>query len=322
MTTSPLGIDISKLKFDACLIRESGKFRHRVFPNSPAGFAQLSAWLIKHRVERAHACLEATGSYGEALTDYLHGAGHVASVVNPAAVKAYGRSRLSRTKTDKADATLIAQFCAERRPAAWQPLPAEIRQLQALVRRLDALAEMRQMEANRLDVAGAEAVKESLIGHLAFLDEEIARTEGLIRSHIGGNPGLRAQRDLLLSIPGIGDTTAAKLLGEILDVKLYAGARQLAAFSGLAPRLHESGSSVRRRARLSKTGAPRLRKALYFPAIVAMHHNPHVRAMSERLKERGKCPMQIIGAAMRKLVHIAYGVLKSGKPFNPEMKTA
>jgi transposase len=105
-------------------------------------------------------------------------------------------------------------------------------------------------------------------------------------------------------------------------VKLYEGARQLAAFAGLTPRPHESGSSVKKRARLSKTGAPRLRKALYFPAIVAMHHNPHVRAMSERLKERGKCPMQVIGAAMRKLVHLAYGVLKSGKPFDPELKTA
>ena len=102
-------------------------------------------------------------------------------------------------------------------------------------------------------------------------------------------------------------------------MKLYESARQLAAFAGLAPRLHESGSSVRRRARLSKAGAPRLRKALYFPAIVAMHHNPHVRAMSERLKERGKCPMQIIGAAMRKLVHLAYGVLKSGRPFDASM---
>ena len=323
MTTPPLGIDISKLKFDACLIRESGKFRHKVFPNSPAGFSQLSAWLIKHQVERAHACLEATGSYGEALTAYLHGAGHVVSVINPAAVKAYGQSRLSRTKTDKADATLIARFCAERRPPAWQPLPAEIRELQALVRRLDSLLEMRQMEANRLDTAaGAGAVKESLIGHLAFLDEEVARTEGLIRSHIGGHPSLRERRDLLLSIPGIGDTTAAKLLGEIMDVKLYASARQLAAFAGLAPRLHESGSSVRRKTHLSKTGAPRLRKALYFPAVVAMRHNPRVRAMSERLKERGKCPMQIIGAAMRKLVHLAYGVLKSGRPFDPELKTA
>ena len=323
MTTSPLGIDISKLKFDVCLVRAGGKFRHRVFSNSPAGFAQLSAWLLKQKVERAHACLEATGSYGEALTTYLHEAGHVVSVVNPAAIKAYGQSYLSRTKTDKADATLIAQFCAERRPPAWQPLPTEMRHLQALVRRLDSLVEMRQMEANRLEVAsGAEAVKDSLVGHLAFLDQEIARTEELIRAHIGTHPGLREQRDLLLSIPGLGSTTAAKLLSEILDVKLYAGARQLAAFAGLAPRLHESGSSVRRKARLSKTGAPRLRKALYFPAIVAIRHNPYVRALSERLKERGKCPMQIIGAAMRKLVHLAYGVLKSGKPFDPEMKTA
>ena len=323
MTTSPLGIDISKSKFDVCLIRECGKLRHRVFPNSPTGFTELSDWLLKHKIERVHACMEATGSYGEALATYLHEVGHVVSVINPASIKAYGQSHLSRTKTDKADATLIARFCYERQPPEWQPLPLEMRELQALVRRLDSLVEMRQMEANRLEVAaGAEAVKASLVGHLAFLDQEIVRTEELIRTHIDTHPGLRDQHDLLQSIPGIGSATAAKLLSEILDVKLYEGARQLAAFAGLAPRLHESGSSVRRRARLSKTGAPRLRKALYFPAIVAMRHNPHVRALSERLKERGKCPMQIIGAAMRKLVHLAYGVLKSGKPFDPEMKSA
>ncbi|HEY0323911.1 MAG TPA: transposase [Pyrinomonadaceae bacterium] len=324
MSLSTLGIDISKLKFDVALLRAGGKFKHRVFPNTAAGFLQLSAWLEKQKVERVHACLEATGTYSEAVATYLSDAGHVVSVINPAAIKAYGQSRLSRTKTDKADASLIAQFCQERRPPQWQPLPAEIRKLQALVRRLDALIEMRQMEANRLEVtADAVVVTESLVGHLAFLDDEIARTEELIRSHIDAHPGLREQRDLLLSIPGIGDTTAAKLLGEIMDVKLYESARQLAAFAGLVPRLHESGSSVRRKARLSKTGAPRLRKALYFPAIVVMRHNPHVRVMSERLKKRGKCPMQIIGAAMRKLVHLAYGVLKSGKPFDPEfMKTA
>ena len=107
-----------------------------------------------------------------------------------------------------------------------------------------------------------------------------------------------------------------------MDVKLYRSARQLAAFAGLAPRLHESGSSVRRKARLSKTGAPRLRKALYFPALVAMQHNPPIKALGARLRGRGKCPMEVIGAAMRKLVHLAYGVLKSGKPFDPRMKTA
>jgi transposase len=315
MNSSPLGIDISKRKFDACPLRDSGKLRHQVFPNSSAGFAQLSVWLSQHKVERVHACLEATGAYSEAPATYLHESGHEVSVVNPAQIKAYARSRLSRVKTDKADAALIAQFCAERRPPRWSPLPPEVRELQALARRLDSLLEMRRMEANRLEVAGTEAVRESLSGHLAYLDEEVVRTEGLLRSHIDSHPGLRQQRDLLLSTPGVGETTATKLLAEIMGVKLYGSARQLAAFAGLAPRLHESGSSVRKRARLSKTGAPRLRKALYFPAVTAIKYNPYVKELSERLRARGKCPLQIIGAAMLKLLHIAYGVLKSGRPF-------
>lgn len=322
MSLHSLGIDISKLKFDVALLRDTGKFKHRVFPNTPAGFGQLSAWLAKQKVERVHACMEATGAYSEALATYLHERGQLVSIVNPAQIKAYAESHLARAKTDKADATLIARFCAERCPPPWSPLPQEVRELQALSRRLDSLLEMRQMEANRLEVAATAAVTESLAEHLAFLDREVARTEELIRSHIDSHPGLRAQRDLLVSIPGIGETTAAKILGEIMDVKLYESARQLAAFAGLAPRLHESGSSVKKRAKLSKVGAPRLRKALYFPAIVAIKHNPYIKELSARLKRRGKCPMQVIGAAMRKLIHIAYGVLKSGRPFDPEMKTA
>ena len=180
------------------------------------------------------------------------------------------------------------------------------------------------MEVNRLEASvGAQPVRESLTEHIAFLDQEIRRTESLIRDHIDQHPTLREHRELLVSIPGIGETTAAKLLAEMLDVKLYKSARQLAAFAGLVPHLHESGSSIKRKARLSKIGAPRLRKALYFPAIAAIKYNPYVKALSLRLKERGKCPMQIIGAAMRKLVHLAYGVLKSGKPFDPTLvKTA
>jgi transposase len=324
MTQSVLGIDISKLKFDLCLLRENGKLKHKVFPNNAAGFAQLSAWLQKQKVDHAHLCMEATGTYGEALATYLCEAGHVVSVLNPAIIKAYAQSHLSRTKTDKADATLIARFCLERHPPAWSPLPREVRDLQALVRRLESLLEMHQMEVNRLEAGvGAQLVRDSLTEHIAFLDEEIKRTTALIRDHIDQHPTLREQRELLISIPGIGDTTAAKLLAEMLDVKLYKSARQLAAFAGLVPRLHESGSSIKRKARLSKTGAPRLRKALYFPAIAAIKYNPSIKAMSVRLKERGKCPMQIIGAAMRKLVHLAYGVLKSGKPFDPSIvKTA
>jgi transposase len=324
MTFSIIGIDISKSKFDLCLLRDHGKLKHKVFPNTPSGFSQLSAWLAKQRVELVHACMEATGTYGEALALYLCDAGHQVSIINPALIKAYAQSHLSRTKTDKVDATLIARFCQERKPPAWHPLAREIRDLQSLVRRLESLLEMHQMEVNRLEAGvTAELVRESLTEHIAFLAEEIKRTTALIRQHIDQHPTLREQRELLVSIPGIGETTAAKLLAEMLDVKFYKSARQLAAFAGLVPHLHESGSSIRRKARLSKTGALRLRKALYFPAIAAIKYNPYIKALSVRLKERGLCPMQIIGAAMRKLVHLAYGVLKSGKPFDPSIvKTA
>lgn len=319
MSLFPLGIDVSKSKFDVVLLREDGKLRHKIFPNNPSGFQQLSAWLSKHKVERAHACLEATGTYSQALAAYLHSAGHIVSIVNPAVIKAFGQSELSRTKTDKADAALIARYCLKHQPLAWAPPPPEISDLQALVRRLEALIDMRQQESNRLDAGiTAESVKESVTDHIAYLDRQIARTKAEIKGHIDQHPSLKQQRDLLSSIPGIGELTAAKLLAEIVDIDHYSSARQVAAFAGLVPRHNQSGTSVRGRPRLCKIGAARLRRALYFPAIVATQHNPLIKAMSERLRERGKCPMLIIGAAMRKLIHIAYGVLKSGKPFDPD----
>lgn len=319
-----LGIDISKAKFDVALLLDTGKLRHKVFPNTPAGYKLLSDWLSKHKAERAHACMEATGTYSDALALYLHAAGHTVSVVNPAIIKAFAATEMSRTKTDKADASVIARYCSKHQPPAWSPPPPEISQLQALLRRLDALIEMRQQEVNRMDAAmDASLVKESLTNHISYLDEQIALTQSQIKDHIDRHPGLKQQRDLLGSIPGIGDLTAAKLLAEIVDISQYGSARQVAAFAGLVPRHHQSGTSVRGKPRLSKVGTSRLRKALYFPAIVATQHNPVIKAMSERLRERGKCPMQIIGAAMRKLIHLAYGVLKSGKPFDPNYgKTA
>lgn len=324
MELSPLGIDISKSKFDVALLRDDGKLRHKVFPNTPEGYQQLSAWLVKYRVQLVHACLEATGTYSEALAVYLHSTGHIVSIVNPVVIKAFAQSELSRTKTDKADAALIARYCHNHQPPAWSPPAPEISQLQALVRRLEALIDMRQQESNRLDGGiSAETVKESVTDHIAYLDQQIARTKAQIEEHIDQHPSLKQQRDLLSSIPGIGDLTAAKLLAEIVDINHYSSARQAAAFAGLVPRHNQSGTSVRGKPRLCKVGTARLRKALYFPAIVATQHNPVIKAMSERLRERGKCPMLIIGAAMRKLIHIAYGVLKSGKPFDPDYgKTA
>jgi transposase len=312
-----LGIDVAKLKFNVCLIREDGKLRHRVLANTAAGFTQLSEWLRKNHVSRVHACLEATGTYSEALATYLSDSDHLVSVVNPAATKAYAGAQLSRTKTDRVDAELIARFCQTQKPQLWTPAALEMRELQALVRRLDSLIEMHTMEVNRLSSGvSTTEVKDSIERLISHLEEQIKRTEKLIRQHINKHPGLRAERDLLLSIPGLGEATVARLISEI-NFDQYESAREVAAFAGLVPRLRESGKSVRGRARLSKMGTPRIRRSLYFPAITALRCNPVIKTWARGLRERGKCEMQIICAVMRKLIHLAFGVLKTGKPYDP-----
>ena len=298
------------------LVRGDGKPRRKSCPNTAAGFEELAAWLQRQGVGRVHACLEATGTYGEPLATWLHDTGHVVSVVNPAVIHAYARAQLARSKTDAIDAALIAHFVATQHPPAWAPLAPEVRALQALVRRLDALHGMRTQEANRL-AAGVSvaAVHASITAVLTHLDEQIAQVQRLIRAHIDRHPGLRQQRDLLTTIPGIGEATAAVLLGELFT-KRYASARQAAAFAGLVPRLVESGT-LRGRSRLSKVGPARLRKALYFPALAALRFNPTIRATRDRLLAAGKLNMVIVGAAMRKLIHLAYGVLKTGRAYDP-----
>lgn len=319
MTEPALGIDIAKLKFNVCLIRQDGKLKHKVFTNTATGFEQLREWLSRQGVERAHACLEATGTYGEALALFLHQAGHLVSLINPAAIKAFAQSRLSRTKTDRVDAELIARFCQAQGPPAWTPPPQEVRELQALVRRLESLTEMRVMEENRLSSGiTVEVVRRSVEELLNHLNEQIKRTEELIRWHINDHHGLKRRSELLDSIPGIGEATAALLLSEVTDITQCRSARQVAAYAGLVPRQRQSGSSVRGRTRLSKIGNARLRRALYFPAITALRCSPFFQAWAKGLQERGKSKMSVICAVMRKLVHLAYGVLKSEKPFDPQ----
>jgi len=311
-----LGIDIAKAKFAAALLRPDGKIRHKSCANTPTGFADLADWLQRQQVTRVHATLEATGTYGEALATWLHDAGHVVSVVNPSVIHAYARTQLARSKTDRIDAELIARFTASHQPTPWIPPALEIRPWQALVRRLDALQGMRTQELNRLAAGVTVAdVRASIETVIASLDAQIAHVHQLIRDHLDRHPGLRAQRELLTTIPGIGEATAAVLIAELFD-KRYASARQAAAFAGVVPRLVESGT-LRGRSRLSKIGPGRLRKALYMPAVAALRWNPTIRAVRARLAAAGKPPMVIIGAAMRKLIHIAYGVLKSGRAYEP-----
>jgi len=314
---TPIGVDIAKAKFDVAAW-VNGKYKTKVFPNTPAGFAAFLSWLCPFAP--GHVCLEATGRYGEALATFLVEHEVLVSVVNPAQIQAFGKAELNRTKTDKSDAKLIARFCHRQQPPAWQPLPPAVRQLQALVRRLDDLMAMRQMEHNRQDGADT-TVQASLSRVLALLDAEIAQTRAAIHDHFEQHPGRRAQRDLLDSIPGLGATTSAVLLACLGDIHRFDHAKQVAAFAGLSPAERQSGKH-QGQTRLSKTGDAFLRKALYLPAVVAGQHNPVVRAFCERLKAKGKAGKVIIGAAMRKLLTLAYGVLKSGQPFDPKWALA
>ena len=309
-----LGIDISKASFHVELSLNN-KLRHRKFVNRKEGFAELHTWLSKHKAPVVHACMEATGPYSEDLALYLHQHGHTVSVVNPAQIKAFGQSELLRNKDDRPDAGLIRRFCEKQQPAAWVPPPAHLRELQALTRHLENLSETKHQQVNRLESTKAKDVVKSLRKLIAYLDNEIERTEKQIHNHIDTHPDLKEQFELLDSISGIGTRTAAALLGEI-NFKQYRTARQLAAFVGLTPKNNRSGTFCGR-TRLSKIGNRRVRKALFMPAIVAKRHNPIVRSFCQRLAHNGKTKMEIIGAAMRKLIHIAFGVVKNGRTFDP-----
>ena len=268
----------------------------------------------------AHVCLEATGRYGEALATFLVEQGVTVSVVNPAQIHACGKAELNRTKTDKSDAKLIARFCQLHQPPAWQPLPPAVRQLQALVRRLDDRMALRSMERNRQD--GADATGQaSLTRVLALLAAEIEQTRAAIHDHLDQAPDLRTRRDLLAPLPGLGEATIAVLLACLGAVHRFATAKSVAAFEGLSPAERQSGK-YKGQTRLSKIGDALLRKALYFPAIVAGRYNPLLRAFCERLKAKGKPGKVIVCAAMRKLLTLAYGVLKSGCPFDPKWALA
>jgi len=315
MSKKVLGIDVAKKKLDVLLIFD-GRELKRTFDNTKRGFQLLQGWLASLHIEQVHACLEATGTYGEAIAEFLYEKGHLISVVNPFRIKSYANTDLQRNKTDHADARTIADFCMTKEPEIWHPLPPEVKHLQELTRRIESLQRMLGSEQNRLDIASVN-VRPSVSRMIKTLEEEIEEVKKLIKEHSDNHPDLKQQIKLLESIPGIGRKTAQVLLGEI-EFRQYTSARAVAAQAGLTPRKDQSGTSLNR-TRLSKLGNGRIRKALYFPAIVAIRHNKLIREFASRLSQNGKTPMQVICAAMRKLLHIAFGVIKSNRPFDPDL---
>lgn len=316
-TIAFLGIDISQAKFHVALLKAQRQPKIKVFVNQAEGFEQLSEWLIRQGVAQVHACLEATNVYGNALAIYLHQQGHQVSVVNPAQVKGFAQCQLSRTKTDRADAVTIARFCERMQPLPWKPPSPEVEQLQALTRRLEALEQMITQERNRLKTAPL-LLQAEIEAHIQFMQTQVNALKKQVQAHIHSSPSLSQKLTLMTSIVGIGVASAAHILAEIGALEQFDSARQLAAYSGLTPQEHTSGSSVLGKTRLCKVGNPHLRKALYFPALVAIRRCPVITAFRDRLLAAGKTKMQAIGAVMHKLLRIIYGVLKSQQPFDPD----
>lgn len=325
MTTRVVGIDVAKHTLDIALPLGEGKYRTKAkLATTPEGIAQLLAWMDTH-APAAAVCMEATGIYHEAIAEALLRHGHAVYVVNPARIKAYADSELSRIKTDRTDAKVIARFFLAQQVAhkpllPWQPLSASQKTLRALVRRLEDLKTMAQMELNRRDVADP-AVHASIDQVTATLEGQIRDTEQAIRRHIDDDPDLRDRRALLTSIPGIADTTSAWLLAMLGDMRQYSDVRQVVAHVGLNPQVRESGR-WKGHTRISKIGDATLRAKLTMPAISARRHNPILRAFADQLAARHKPNKVILCALMRKLLHLAWGVLKSGKPFDPSFRLA
>lgn len=320
-----IGIDVSKAKLDCALLRDENKLKIKTFSNSIVGWDELLEWSLKNsglEIEQLHFIMEATGIYHEQLATWLYDAGAKVSVVNPAQVKFYAQGLGVRTKNDKKDSVVLARYGLKENPKLWQPEALEIRTLKAMIARLDGIEKDLQREKNRQEKAliskAPAEVLISLVQMIELLETEQQRLDRLIEEHINKHEKLKKNKALLESIPGVGKVIAARML-MVIDSRQFESASQCSAYLGLVPVQYESGSSVKGRSRLSKAGNPVIRAKLYMAAVVATRYNPDIKAQYERLTGKGKSKMSALGAAMRKLVQICFGVLKHQQPYQPQM---
>lgn len=311
-----VGIDIAKATFVASFkLNES--YQTKSFDNKETGFTAFLLWLEKQCDSTYHCCMEATGKYCYKLALFLYKHDHKVSIVNPAQVKYFMKTKLSRTKTDDVDAQSIRDFCDLLKPKAWNPPTREVEKLRMLVNRVDVLNKLLLQENNRLELVD-EIVENSIFEHIEYLKKSVVELEVQINEHVSSSTKLNQEVQLLETIPGIATKTACKTLAYLGSIDNFDSPKKLAAFIGLAPQISQSGSSLNRTT-LSKTGNSDWRKSYYMPAMVAVRFNPIIKKFYDRLISNGKPKKVALCAAMRKLVHIIYGVLKSQKPFNPEM---
>jgi len=313
-----IGIDVSKDKLDVCLLKANDKTIYKVVSNDPKGFKQMLAWVKRMAPDfEMHYALEATGTYSNAVAEFLVQNELKVSVVNPALTHSAATTYKIGNRTDHTMAYVIAKYCRDEKPALWKMARPEIRRLTALVRRREALKVTLVQEENRIQAPGNE--KEIILSikkSIAFLTQEISAIESKIKDHIKNTPSLKEDAKLLESIPGIAAITTWAILAEMPDVEDFKEASSFAAFAGLAPYEQSSGSSVHKQTHISRQGSNLMRAQLYMPAVSAITHNPLVKALYDRLCAKGKPKMVGICAAMRKLLLLAFGVLKNRKKFD------
>lgn len=320
-----IGIDVSKAKLDCAWLRENNKVKSKVFSNQIDGWKALISWAEKNTQESTihlHFVMEATGVYHENFAAWLYDQGANVSIVNPAYVKHYAQGIGVRTKNDKKDSVVLARYGAKEAPLLWQPAPMEIRTLKALLVRLDAVEKDLLRENNRLEKSICSdtptAVLASIEQTIEFLKKERKTLEKIIEEHLNNHKKLKEDNALLETIPGVGKVIAQRML-MVLGGHQFKSASQCAAYLGLVPIERESGSSIKGRSRLAKNGNPTIRAKLYMAAISAKQYNPDIKAQYERLTGNGKSKKSALGAAMRKLVQICFGVLKHQHPYQPQI---
>ncbi len=323
-----IGIDVSKNKIDVCWLRspDTLKIKTRVFRNTHKGHEELDRWLLKHVKKPAQdlqVTLEPTGVYHEALMYFLNEQGVTIFLANPGKAKEFAKSLGLTHKTDKSDATMLARF-GRSQPSTlrlWQPDREEIRELRAMLRRMDALESDLRRENNRREKTqcseASPRVLASLDGMIEALESEIKHLKNDIDNHIDQYPDLKNNRRLLESITGIGEVMSRELV-YLFAAKHFTNAREVAAYLGVIPKLNTSGN-YKGRSTLTNNGPSKLRAKLYMASIVASEHNPDINAQRERLLKSGKTKMQALGAAMRKLSQICYGVVKNQCEYQPQI---
>jgi transposase len=315
------GIEVSAKELLVTLRRGEQTLPLESFPNTPEGHRAVARHLArKGRVVRV--CLESTGVYGLDLALWLQKrSGLEVMVANPRAVRHFAQALMERSKTDPLDARVLLEFAVRMPFQPWQPPSATALHLCALARRLEAITDLCVAERNRLHAASAAqalpaAIRQDLRRSIAFHQRAVARLTRQALALIAGDPRLQERFQQLDSIPGIGSTSAIALLGELSLLAAGLEVGQWVASAGLDPREYSSGTSVRKQTRISKAGNRHLRRALYMPALVAVRHDPHLRAFYQHLLARGKQKLQALVAVMRKLLHAIFGMFQHRQSYD------